>query len=158
MSRIGFDVLLGRTIIRWRGCELALLPGEDGSPSIWTTPSIPYRQFFELEVICACGSKFCIESDIDFDGYFEVKIKPKIKELEIYEPTESDFVRVLDLPQLQTGVVDSIETLLDEFGKIVKLKFEVDNEFFFLESGCITVEEDSLKIRKPEDFILIGVN
>ncbi len=158
MSRNGFDVLLGKTIIRWKGCELALFPGEDGNPSIWTAASISYRQFFELEVICACGSKFEFESDMDLDGYFEMKIKPKIKEFEFYEPTESDFIRVLDLQELPTGVVRSIETSLDEFGKIVNLKVKVGNEFAFLESGHIAIEEDSLKIRKPEDFILVRIN
>ncbi|WP_428717341.1 hypothetical protein [Undibacterium curvum] len=153
-----FEALSGKTVIDWLGCELALIPGEDGKASIWVSALTPYRQFFELEIICTDGSKFNIESRYDEDGYFELALKANRKDIEHYVPTKDDFVRVLNLNTFPKGKVNFIDVVLDQRSNIVALKLAIGNSTITLESGFVAQKNDTFIVQRPEDFVIINTS
>lgn len=109
MFIISSGQLVGRTIATGIGAELAFSSSDETSSVVWSHDSVPYRQFFELEIIFDEGFKVRIVGgmDLNSDYYCLSLIQPE-KELILYESGAEDFIRVVTLDELPKGTIEKV--------------------------------------------------
>lgn len=149
-----FEKLVGEELRAWAGCELAADASEQ--PVTWTLQNIPFRQFFEVEIELKNDRLLKVESVLDDNGDYELRVSSKTQRLELYEPRGTDFVRVTEIRELPVGVIRGGKILHKAGDKVIGVSLTVENEEVSLQCGLINKEATPPKLTIPEDFVLVG--
>lgn len=152
------EQLPGKSILSWLGVELALASSEGISNVIWSDKSVPYNQFFEIELNLSENIKARIESGLDQNcNYYCLTFLNEAKNLELYEAKVGDFIRVRLLEELPTGKIESIKTFYNDMNMLVSVSIVINGTEIEICSGeIIETEESTFEIIKPQEFVLVS--
>ena len=153
------EQLKGKSILNWVGSEIAFVSAEKIENVIWSHESVPYRQFLEIELTLNEGFKAKITAGLDSDfNYYCLSFSSSQNELEKYEPTNGDFIRVVTLENLPLGKVEEIAVTLSEQEQLVSLALSINGVHCEICCGEVIENEEQLfEVNKPQEFVLVGI-
>ncbi len=135
---------------------MALLQGGDEEPVRWTDDLVPYLQFYSIDIHFSDGRFVNLEARLDDDyNYFGLFLKVESPMLELYEATESDFLRTRELITFPMGCIEDVHPIVDEYGQCVSLELLVNGIKIRFLAGEICWQDGKPEIVTPQEFILV---
>jgi len=155
---IPISKLAGRIVTLWQGTEMALAEARGNRDVLWEDPSVPFRQFTNLDLRLDAGQAMRLFSQID-DGSghhgFYLEELDELPALRLPDDPSSIF-RDRTLTELPLGEIQIVELRNDGPNAIVEIRLLSSDSAIRLLAAEVREEHDGgLRVIEGDESILI---